>query len=669
MKKSVAMLLVWVMFFVMLPTAGKAESRALSYVSAENTLWLDTFETDDLSGYYNDSGNNLREIVSDPDNTGNKVYHIQKDTYTNSKNLRWYGAEHNAVFSGYETTQFDARFHGADNYDWDYWEIKLRLDPYAEIGLVNVRTDANGSCFVSLNDGGSWLIPADPFPENTWHTFSLSMNQEEALWNFYLDGVLVAEDMTVPDSNVKTRLFHGVYFCCSNQTVTGNEIWLDNVCGYWGLPAISAAVPTASPTAVPTQTPAPVEVPTPEPWTENDLTVAFLGGSITEGTGANGLSSGYAAQVGEWFRTTYTDKNVTVVNAGYGGTGSNFGMFRLYDQVLRKSPDILFVEFAVNDNDYGEYVARKYMEGIVRSALHAKKVPRIIFVYTTKYWNGFSNMKAAHREVAEYYGIPSVDVGAVVEERVANGANVYSLLGDGVHPTQTGHNLYAQTIIDALSAHPEEYLVLPAAKETPLLDGNEVVCPRTVSIAEHAAFTGDWTVSSYQDGSGAPATYMKTAVSGTAGAEFTMDFYGKYLGLSYVMSNATGYLTYYIDGKRIGMVGTAYNAISYEKGTAKVLKDDLSEDWHTLRMVVYGDAPVKLGSILVDDGAVAASPPLLGDVSGDGWVNAKDVTLLRRAIAAGQTDAIRAVGDVSGDGWVNAKDVTLLRRMIAGGEV
>ena len=116
-------------------------------------------------------------------------------------------------------------------------------------------------------------------------------------------------------------------------------------------------------------------------------------------------------------------------------------------------------------------------------------------------------------------------------------------------------------------------------------------------------------------------------------------------------------------------MGTAYNAISYEKGTAKVLKDDLSEDWHTLRMVVYGDAPVKLGSILVDDGAVAASPPLLGDVSGDGWVNAKDVTLLRRAIAAGQTDAIRAVGDVSGDGWVNAKDVTLLRRMIAGGEV
>ena len=673
MKKCLSVLLLSVMLFLMLPATGMAEGRALSYVSAENTLWLDTFEEGDVSGYYLDTGNNLREVVSDPDNTGNQVYHIKKDTYTNSKNLRWYGAEHNAIFTGYETTQFDARFHGADNYDWDYWEIKLRLDPYAEIGLVNVRTDANGQCFVALNDGGSWSIPADPFPENTWHTFSISMSQDNALWNFYLDGVLVAEDMAIANQDVKTRKFHGVYFSCSNQTVTGNEIWLDNVCGYWGLPGISGGAPTAIPTsaasAVPTAAPSAAPVTTPTPWTEDDLTVTFLGGSITEGTGANRLSTGYAAQVGEWFRTTYADKNVKIVNAGYGGTGSNFGMFRLKNQVLDESPDIIFVEFAVNDNDYGYDAARKYMEGIVRSALHAKKVPQIIFVYTTKYWNGFSNMKAAHQSVADYYNIPSIDVGAVVEERVANGANVYSLLGDGVHPTQTGHNLYAQTIIDALSAHPDEYFVFPTAKETPLISGNEVDMPRTVSLAENATLTGDWTISSYQDGSGAPATYMKTIESNTAGAEFTIDFYGKYLGLSYVMSNATGSLTYYIDGKRVAITNTNYGAINYEKGTAKIVRDNLSDGWHTLRMVVNGDGAVKLGDLLIDDGKAASSGVLLGDVSGDGQVNAKDVTLLRRAIAAGQTDEIQSAGDFSGDGQVNAKDVTLLRRAIAAGEV
>ena len=672
MKKGLSVLLASLMLFLMLPATGMAEERALSYVSAENTLWIDTFEEGDVSGYYLDTGNNLREVVSDPENTGNQVYHIKKDTYTNSKNLRWYGAEHNAVFTGYETTQFDARFHGADNYDWDYWEVKLRLDPYAEIGLVNVRTQ-NGMCFVEVNDGGNWSIPADPFPENTWHTFSLSMSQEDALWNFYLDGVLVAEDMTIPNQDVKTRKFHGVYFCCSNATVIGNEIWLDNVCGYWGLPTLTGETPTAAPTAAatdtPTVAPTPAAVTTPTPWDEDDLTVAFLGGSITEGTGANRLSTGYAAQVGEWFRTTYTDKNVKIVNAGYGGTGSNFGMFRLKNQVLDESPDILFVEFAVNDNDYGDYVARKYMEGIVRSALHAEKVPQIIFVYTTKYWNGFSNLKASHQAVADYYNIPSIDMGAVIEERVANGANVYSLLGDGVHPTQTGHNLYAQTITDALSSHPDEYFVLPTAKETPLVSGNEVDMPRTVSLAENATLTGDWTISTYQDGSSAPATYMKTIESGTKDAEFTIDFYGKYLGLSYVMSGTSGTVTYYIDGKRIGMYGTKYSAINYEKGTATILKDNLSEDWHTLRVVVYGDGVVKLGDLLIDDGKVAVSPVLVGDISGDGKVDAKDITLLRRAITKGETDAIQAVGDISGDGKVDAKDITFLRRMITAGAV
>ena len=57
-----------------------------------------------------------------------------------------------------------------------------------------------------------------------------------------------------------------------------------------------------------------------------------------------------------------------------------------------------------------------------------------------------------------------------------------------------------------------------------------------------------------------------------------------------------------------------------------------------------------------------------GDVNGDGVINSKDVTVLRRYIAGGwNVKIIEANSDINGDGTINAKDVTLLRRYLAGG--
>ena len=57
-----------------------------------------------------------------------------------------------------------------------------------------------------------------------------------------------------------------------------------------------------------------------------------------------------------------------------------------------------------------------------------------------------------------------------------------------------------------------------------------------------------------------------------------------------------------------------------------------------------------------------------GDVNGDGIVNLKDVTLIRRFIAGGWNVKVNeTAADVNGDHTVNLKDVTLIRRYIAGG--
>ena len=57
-----------------------------------------------------------------------------------------------------------------------------------------------------------------------------------------------------------------------------------------------------------------------------------------------------------------------------------------------------------------------------------------------------------------------------------------------------------------------------------------------------------------------------------------------------------------------------------------------------------------------------------GDIDGDGEVNAKDVTALRRNIVGGYgVELSKEVADLNKDSYVNAKDVSLLRRFLAGG--
>ena len=57
-----------------------------------------------------------------------------------------------------------------------------------------------------------------------------------------------------------------------------------------------------------------------------------------------------------------------------------------------------------------------------------------------------------------------------------------------------------------------------------------------------------------------------------------------------------------------------------------------------------------------------------GDISGDGAVDLKDVTTIRRYLAGGYgVSVVDAALDVNGDGAVDLKDVTYLRRALAGG--
>ena len=78
------------------------------------------------------------------------------------------------------------------------------------------------------------------------------------------------------------------------------------------------------------------------------VNVVFLGGSITVGAES---PKGYVTFVADWLKARYPKARVKVVNAGISGTGSDFGDRRYDRDVLSKNPDLVLIEFCVNDGD------------------------------------------------------------------------------------------------------------------------------------------------------------------------------------------------------------------------------------------------------------------------------------------------------------------------------
>jgi len=109
----------------------------------------------------------------------------------------------------------------------------------------------------------------------------------------------------------------------------------------------------------------------------DSIKVAYLGGSITQ-------QDGWRVKSLEWFKQRFPKASFSEINAAIGGTASDFGAFRVGDQVLKYNPDLVFVEFAVNDDGAAEERIVRAMEGIVRQIWQHNPYTDICFIYTTK---------------------------------------------------------------------------------------------------------------------------------------------------------------------------------------------------------------------------------------------------------------------------------------------
>lgn len=191
------------------------------------------------------------------------------------------------------------------------------------------------------------------------------------------------------------------------------------------------------------------------------LVIGFLGGSITQGSLSSTPKTCYAYLVYEWWKKSFPNAAFSFVNGGIGGTTSHYGGARAWKDVLCYRPDIVTVDFSVND-DANEFFEETY-EGMLRRLLAAPSAPAVVVLNNVFYDTG-KNAQNYHNRIADHYGIPHVSIKDTVYPDVESGKIVRAdITPDNLHPNDKGHRLVADEIcklLDSIKAEMEEETIV-----------------------------------------------------------------------------------------------------------------------------------------------------------------------------------------------------------------
>ncbi len=415
---------------------------------------------------------------------------------------------------------------------------------------------------------------------------------------------------------------------------------------------------------------------------DKKLSVVYLGGSVTAGAGAT-ESQCWRGLTGAWLKSAFPDADIELHNSAMGGSGSMLGAFRLQDDVLAYKPDLVFVEFAVNDSYSGHAVdgtVKTYYETILRNIRVASPNTEIISIFVcdqshlgTSVNYDLHPVAQLHNEVAEYYGVTGINVGRAMSNTILSTGSKWSdYVTDSVHPGPSGYKVYADVICsylfdklivnktpDKLEAHsvPSGYLDADAAKLV-----TEYV---RVSPDIFESVTG-W---NFYDGK----VYSNLATDGymvpaAADNSFTYKFTGT--GIAFYMEFAGGkyYVDYSIDGGATQRLYVTDTNHPFNK-----LAKKLDNGEHTITFSYRAadgnggvNSNLKLTRLLVSHEKVTDQ---LGDINGDGVIDSLDYLVFAKAL--GGVDGymnrvVKANADLNSDDTVSAKDSIILARHLAG---
>ena len=180
-----------------------------------------------------------------------------------------------------------------------------------------------------------------------------------------------------------------------------------------------------------------------------EITVAYIGGSITQGSSA-GDDLCYARLTTNWIQETFPEAKVNYVRAGIGATGSYIGVHRADRDVLSFNPDLVFVEFLVNDTTENTDRNVNSYDSLLQKIWNYESSPAIVTIAMTQE-NGTSFVDYV-LPIIQKYDLPMISYKNAIMDVIEKGYIQWSdISNDNIHPNVEGHAALTQLITAYLS--------------------------------------------------------------------------------------------------------------------------------------------------------------------------------------------------------------------------
>lgn len=176
---------------------------------------------------------------------------------------------------------------------------------------------------------------------------------------------------------------------------------------------------------------------------KKELCIGFIGGSVTQGyCGGTYNPASYPVLVAEGLRSRgYTVESHLSAEAGM---GSMEGNLLAEEQILCHKPDLVFLEFAINETTLRPSVIA--FESLLRKLLSYPEPP-VVCLLLIRSMNDYS-CESFMLPLAAHYGLPCVRLRQGLNPALERGALEWSDYADSEnHPSNDGHRLLAECLL------------------------------------------------------------------------------------------------------------------------------------------------------------------------------------------------------------------------------
>ncbi len=253
-----------------------------------------------------------------------------------------------------------------------------------------------------------------------------------------------------------------------------------------------------------------------------DIVIGTLGGSITEGAYSSAQIAGvpqsitcYSNRFREWLANTF-GVNVTLYNAGISATNSDLGITRFEENVLKYNPDLVIIEYAVNQGNTGTRTTESSVdysyEACVRKALNKGSAVMMLFTVYAGVVDDEGNTLGTNDQVMEmkignHYKLPMVSFkdasfdDATKTWREELGGDYLSVLSsDKIHPNSFGHQMISVLLGNEMAKAIAAYIADPTlAEATPYAPADALYAKTKIldnlKLYTHDNLPEEWIVS------------------------------------------------------------------------------------------------------------------------------------------------------------------------------